>query len=89
MQRGSAIGLDGDTDSLASTLRARGAEVHVIAPEVLDADRVAALAADAVLCLAPIVAPESSVLHAVQLIVASVAEHAEDLFRRANADGYV
>ncbi len=60
------------TDSLESTLRAWGAEVHVIAPEMLDADQVAALAADAVLCLAPIVAAESSVLHAV--------EHARPLF---------
>ena len=60
------------TDSLESTLRAWGAEVHVIAPEVLDADQVAALAADAVLCLVPIVAGESSVLHAV--------EHARPLF---------
>lgn len=53
-------------DSLTSTLQAWGAEVHVIAPELLDADRVAALAADAVLCLAPIAAAESSVLHAVE-----------------------
>jgi len=60
------------TDSLASALREWDAEVHVIAPEVLDADRAATLAADAVLCLAPIVAAESSVLHAV--------EHARPLF---------